>query len=57
MGFEWSFGHGKVLPVGYSVLANIDLPIHDYDYFTWVYLKVRLFWFITVNRKVAARWY
>lgn len=53
MGFEWNWGHGKVLPEGYTVVGSMDFPVLEYNYYIWLHVKVKVFWFLSVNRRVA----
>jgi len=57
MGFEYEWGHGNQLPAGYTVVGKFDFPIYDGNYFIWVHLSVRVFWFIRMTRKVAVHCY
>lgn len=55
MNFNVDFGHGEVVPTGYTVLKTMDLPIYDGVYYFWVDVQVRVFWFFVINRKLACK--
>lgn len=57
MGFEYNWGRGEVLPTGYTIVQKIDLPIYDKDYYVWVHVRIKVFWFVSLNRKVAVHFY